>query len=262
LNFILSYQSNNENKFNVSIFNVFQENVTLVREFNFISSNIFIAPLSNSFLVQNDSSLIEVSLTNYSIKTLITNLYRHYPYRIDKISALSDQEIVIQGSERIAGFLLVNNVLAKAWEISLYDTNFYNIMVESNLQTKELVFFFIQQNQQNKENAQFIAYLLIVPGMEDPNESFTFSNFYTITDSYYEIPYNDMPIVVGLFLLGALSVIIAVLVIRYKEKIYSKSTSRSLTSKAKNMSLCVHCRNKLEEGSVYCSFCGKSQNEK
>ena len=126
---------------------------------------------------------------------------------------------------------------------------------------RSLVIFFVQQNDLNKETVPYKANLLILPEMADPNDYFNFDNGITTTSWSYVISDNS-PLLVGTFLLGALSVSLIIVGLRYKNKLFSKTSTSSQLMSVKNKGLCIHCRNKLEEGSVYCSFCGKSQMNK
>jgi len=228
-----------------------------------------IAPLNNSFLVINDTSLVEIN-TKTNVTNVLSNNSDSIPYYYPaKIRAFSNQEVLIQTGNTIRAYLIVNNLLSLAWSILISDTYLFEIFQS----TRELMLFIQHYNYQSGN--PYSGYLILSSGMTDPTYDFyslgisdnspSASTYYSYFSSSSSGDNFGPGFLFGIVFTGLLAgVWYGYSRSHSRRKILRNGVSSHSSTQfniAPNKVICINCRNKLEEGSVYCSYCGQNQIE-
>ena len=165
-NVLISFQNTTEIYFgNVYVLN-YSNGFSINHVYQLHGYAYTVAPLNDSFLVLNGSSLLEIKPATGDISLLSNNIGQIPSGEFSIMRAYSDQEVFIQDGNYVTCFIIVNNVVAKVWDISVnYNLIFFNAFYK----TREFMIFVEESNfNQQYPNSGF---LILNPAMSDPTNS-------------------------------------------------------------------------------------------
>lgn len=264
--------SESTKKCNVIVLENNSTNLIIISSIELKTSIFSVAPLNNdNYIAIHNKSFVEIDIKTDTIKILAEfddeNIYSS---NYQKLRAFSNQEIVLQTDSIIFTFLIVSNSSWIVWELSYNSVE--NIQINDfdiNQGKSELILFGTFKGYDRSG-----IFIIINPGIQDPKEKLNSLDLYylIISESYeyefgYEYQSNDNTFFIIIFLIGIVSIVSFAYIKTNYDIILTKKIKTRLNHDTKiktptgNKVICNKCRNKMDEGSIYCSNCGHNNLE-